>query len=110
MLLAGLVDYHVHTKLCGHARGETADYLDETRTAGLLEIGFADHFPLLEHDRTGLTMSLEELPVYYGQRSRLRETDCGVELASRLALECGYTEAVRLANRKVEQSIELCAS
>jgi histidinol-phosphatase (PHP family) len=88
MLLAGLVDYHIHTKLCGHARGEIVDYLSEARTAGLLEIGFADHFPLLEHDRTGLTMSLEELPVYYGQISRLRETDCGVPV--RVGIEVDY--------------------
>jgi histidinol-phosphatase (PHP family) len=75
MLLTGLVDYHIHTKLCGHALGELEDYLREARAQGLLEIGFADHFPLLEHDRTGLTMSLEELPAYYDWIAGLRECD-----------------------------------
>jgi histidinol phosphatase-like PHP family hydrolase len=43
MLLTGLVDYHINTRLCGHARGELEDYLDEARAARLLELGFTDH-------------------------------------------------------------------
>ncbi|MFH0777192.1 MAG: PHP domain-containing protein [Candidatus Eisenbacteria bacterium] len=72
--LTGFVDYHIHTRLCGHADGEIEEYLDGARAAGLAEIGFSDHFPLLDHDRTGLTMSLEEFPLYYEAVNRLRET------------------------------------
>jgi len=42
-----LVDYHVHTKRCGHASGEDRDYIEHAIEKGLKEIGFADHVPQL---------------------------------------------------------------
>jgi histidinol-phosphatase (PHP family) len=38
-----LVDYHVHTPYCGHAKGKIFDYVQAAVSAGLSEIGFADH-------------------------------------------------------------------
>jgi histidinol-phosphatase (PHP family) len=73
MLLTGLVDYHIHTRLCGHARGELEENAGEARAVGLLELGFADHFPLLRHDRADLRMSLEVVPVCYDRIARLRD-------------------------------------
>ncbi|MCX5801493.1 MAG: histidinol-phosphatase HisJ family protein [Candidatus Eisenbacteria bacterium] len=88
MLLTGLVDYHLHTKLCGHARGEVEEYIDAARAAGLVEVGFADHFPLLGRDRTGLTMSLEELPLYYERVAGLRESHS--EIRVKVGIEADY--------------------
>lgn len=40
-----LVDYHVHTKRCGHACGEDREYLETAIEKSLKEIGFSDHVP-----------------------------------------------------------------
>ncbi len=52
----GLVDYHNHTALCGHATGTVEEYIDAAITRGLSEIGFSDHAPLPEELREGITM------------------------------------------------------
>lgn len=40
-----MIDYHIHTALCGHAKGEISEYCQQAVKTGLTEIGFADHFP-----------------------------------------------------------------
>ncbi len=40
-----LVDYHVHTKRCGHAGGKDRQYIERAIALGLNELGFADHVP-----------------------------------------------------------------
>ena len=40
-----LLDYHVHTKRCGHAKGEDKQYVEAAIGNGLKEIGFSDHIP-----------------------------------------------------------------
>ncbi|KPJ61270.1 MAG: hypothetical protein AMJ46_02995 [Latescibacteria bacterium DG_63] len=97
-LLTGLVDYHIHTRLCGHARGEPAEYLEQARTIGLSEIGFSDHFPLIERDRTGLTMSPEELPFYYEWIAGLREGRSGIPV--KVGIEVDYVPG---AERRIEK-------
>ncbi len=39
-------DYHMHTRLCGHAIGAPRDYILAAQQAGLGEIGFSDHNPM----------------------------------------------------------------
>lgn len=39
-------DYHLHTRLCGHAIGAPRDYVLSAQQAGLEEIGFSDHNPM----------------------------------------------------------------
>lgn len=41
-----LVDYHIHTRLCGHARGEIEEYVHQAMAVGLGEMGFSDHLYL----------------------------------------------------------------
>jgi histidinol-phosphatase (PHP family) len=43
-------DYHMHTPLCHHATGEPVDYARHAVAAGLTEIGFSDHSPMLRDD------------------------------------------------------------
>lgn len=44
-----LLDYHVHTKRCGHASGEDREYVEAAIEKGLKELGFADHIPRFYH-------------------------------------------------------------
>jgi histidinol-phosphatase (PHP family) len=59
-----LVDYHIHTELCGHAKGSADDYIQEAVKKNLKEIGFSDHAPLPENLRKGITMLPEETELY----------------------------------------------
>lgn len=52
----GLVDYHTHTSLCGHATGTVEEYIEAAIAKGLSEIGFSDHAPLPEGLCEGITM------------------------------------------------------
>ena len=83
-----LVDYHVHTKLCGHAVGEAEDYVREAIARGLAEIGFADHMPLLERRDARLSMAPDDLPRYVDMVKDLQESVSGIRI--RLGLEMDY--------------------
>jgi len=77
-------DYHIHTRLCGHAVGEIEQYVEHALAIGLPEIGFSDHMPMEvwgRHDPE-LTMALREMDTYlawvhdmqrrYGNRIRIK--------------------------------------
>lgn len=83
-----LVDYHIHTRLCGHAIGEPEDYVAEALRKGLTEIGFADHMPLLHIRDEHLTMAPDELPRYVEMVTDLRESVS--DLTIRLGIEMDY--------------------
>ncbi|MFW5770963.1 MAG: histidinol-phosphatase HisJ family protein [Spirochaetota bacterium] len=68
-----MLDYHVHTRLCGHASGEVEDYIDAAINAGLVEIGFSDHAPLPEKHRSGITMSPHETETYLERLYKMRQ-------------------------------------
>ncbi|MBW2249280.1 MAG: PHP domain-containing protein [Deltaproteobacteria bacterium] len=38
-----MIDYHIHTKLCNHARGMMGAYVKRAIEKGLKEICFLDH-------------------------------------------------------------------
>lgn len=64
-----MVDYHIHTKLCGHAFGEVKEYCQQAVEVNLHEIGFSDHFPMnyqpaYSHDIKTITMREEEISSY----------------------------------------------
>jgi histidinol-phosphatase (PHP family) len=60
-----IVDYHMHTPLCGHAVGEPKEYAEAALEAGLEEIGFSDHAPFVHYEDPGITMNIKQLPEYY---------------------------------------------
>ena len=68
-----MLDYHIHTRLCGHASGEIEDYVDAAIRAGLSEIGFSDHAPLPEKHRSGITMSPHETEIYLERLHKVRQ-------------------------------------
>lgn len=41
-----MIDLHLHTARCGHARGSMEEYIARARQLGLAAIGFADHIPM----------------------------------------------------------------
>jgi histidinol phosphatase-like PHP family hydrolase len=55
-----MIDYHVHTYLCDHASGTPGDYIEKALEAGLFEIGFSDHAPLLNICGTILPWNLKK--------------------------------------------------
>lgn len=85
---SNLVDYHIHTKLCGHAIGEPVDYVREAVRRGFTEIGFADHMPLLRIRDEHLTMEPHELPHYVALIEELRSVTDGIKV--RLGIEMDY--------------------
>ncbi len=87
-----LVDYHLHTARCGHARGTMEEFVLAARGKGLKEIGFADHIPMYwlpdEHRDPELAMSYAELPVYMEEILALRAKY--TEMTIKLGIEADY--------------------
>ncbi|MBI5415669.1 MAG: histidinol-phosphatase HisJ family protein, partial [Candidatus Omnitrophica bacterium] len=63
----------MHTPLCGHAEGAPAEYAAQAVKAGLKEIGFSDHAPFVVKPLPGITMKMDELPVYHKMIEDVRE-------------------------------------
>ncbi|NMA92170.1 MAG: histidinol-phosphatase HisJ family protein [Firmicutes bacterium] len=86
-----MIDYHIHTSLCGHARGTPYQYLIAAREKAITEIGFADHFPLaLLGCNSGdkVSMEPEELAGYIAEVHRL--DSLFPEMTVRLGVEVDY--------------------
>jgi histidinol-phosphatase (PHP family) len=80
-------DYHIHTTLCHHAVGAPIEYVQAARSAGLTEIGFADHNPMPEQF-DAWRMSIEDLPRYLEMVEGARSTGFPI----RLGLECDFVD------------------
>lgn len=85
----GLINYHTHTPLCGHATGETEDYIRAAVKRNFTELGFSDHAPLPEDLRKGVTMEPGELEGYLDELVRLRDLYRG-RIAVRIGLEVDF--------------------
>ena len=87
-----MIDYHLHTSLCGHARGRMEDYVKNAIQAGLEEIGFSGHFPLLHlPDRelaSNLSIPEEKFPLYVEKVLDLRKKYPCIKI--RLGCEVDY--------------------
>lgn len=90
--IKGMVDYHLHTPLCGHAGGTMREYVQAAVARGLSEIGFADHLPLLTRRDPSLTMSQEELPLYIEEIESLRKEF--PEISIRAGIEADFFPAL----------------
>ena len=89
--MQGALDYHIHTKLCGHASGEMEEYVLAAQKAGLREMGFSDHIPMYFQEVVpGFAMSEEELEQYVGEVYRLRQAFPDIKLL--LGLEADYAQ------------------
>jgi len=86
-----MIDYHLHTTRCCHATGTPAEYLEEAEKKGLVEIGFADHYPLglLDFEpRNQVTMKPGELQEYMEQVKALQDQSRSVKV--KLGIEVDY--------------------
>ena len=84
------IDTHMHTKRCGHATGEVADYIAEGKRKGLREIGFSDHLPFVTPRDPHYTMDLSELPDYHRDIEEAR--DSHKDLRIKIGIEADYME------------------
>ena len=86
------MDYHIHTRRCGHATGEPAEFLAVARARGLGEIGFAEHIPQYflpaARRNPGLAMAAEELEAYVAEILALSHESR--EITVRLGIEADY--------------------
>jgi histidinol-phosphatase (PHP family) len=81
-------DYHMHTPLCRHARGEPTEYAAHAERIGLKEIGFSDHSPMREDDFDNWRMRISDLDDYVERVRKARKDH--PNLIIRLALEVDY--------------------
>lgn len=93
--MQGLPDYHVHTFRCGHAGGDSRDFVRRALDLGLSEMAFTDHIPLYflppEKRDPKLAMREEQLEGYLEEVAALREEFQG-RIPIRLGLEADYAE------------------
>ncbi|MGA2747139.1 MAG: histidinol-phosphatase HisJ family protein [Verrucomicrobiota bacterium] len=81
-------DYHIHTPLCRHARGEPAEYAARALAVGLTEIGFSDHSPMRRDDFDNWRMRLDQLDEYVEKVRRTQRSFPALEI--KLGLEVDY--------------------
>ena len=85
----------MHTFRCGHATGESREYVLQAVELGLSEIGFTDHIPLYFLSRSDrdprLAMPEEEFDDYVAEVEALRKEFAG-RIVVRLGLEADYAE------------------
>lgn len=67
-------DYHIHTYLCGHAKGMPDEYVATARELGLEEICFTDHAPDPDGYDPANRMSMEQFEEYRGMVESARES------------------------------------
>lgn len=91
-------DYHIHTSLCGHATGTPDAYVRAALDAGLDEIGFNDHLPMLKYWRPDYSMAPDQLPEYVRQVQALQRQFPQIRI--KLGIEADYyTPAEEAATR-----------
>ncbi|MDA8236009.1 MAG: histidinol-phosphatase HisJ family protein [Clostridia bacterium] len=91
-----LVDYHIHTELCGHAQGDMEEYVQAAIDRGLVEMGFNDHLPMYfrpvaQRDAT-IAMAEEEVPGYLERVRQLAQTY--PEIKIKAGMEADYIPGV----------------
>lgn len=93
-----IVDYHMHTPLCGHATGQPEEYARQALKVGLEEIGFSDHAPFVSQEATAIMMNREQLPEYHKMIEDVRQKYEG-RLRIRIGIEAdfvpGYEEKTK---------------
>ncbi len=81
-------DYHMHTPLCRHAKGEPTEYAARAVAVGLDEIGFSDHSPMAADDFDNWRMRAAELDEYVEKVQRARRDHPALSI--KLGLEVDY--------------------
>lgn len=93
-----IADYHVHTEMCGHARGTVEEMVESAIEKGFARIGIADHMPLLYGTNPHLAMAPEKMPEYVETVLEVKERYRG-RIEVLLGIEADYhgpTQAERV--------------
>jgi histidinol-phosphatase (PHP family) len=81
-------DYHMHTPLCRHAKGEPTEYAAHAIKLGFTEIGFSDHSPMPQDDFDNWRMFASQLDEYVENVRKAQRNH--PNLSIKLALEVDY--------------------
>ncbi len=68
-----LPDYHIHTDLCNHAKGDVSDYRAEAHKNGITEICFTDHVPSPDGYDALHRMDISQIHKYRAMISSLQD-------------------------------------
>jgi histidinol-phosphatase (PHP family) len=98
-----IADYHMHTPLCGHAVGEPAAYVEHGIKAGLKEMGFSDHAPLVSHRDPTITMDFDQLPVYHTMIEDVRKR-YAKDITIKIALESDFLPGYEAKTKAISDS------
>ncbi len=101
-LMTPIVDYHMHTPLCGHAVGAPKEYAQHARAIGLEEIGFSDHAPLVSHDDPKITMNIKQLPIYHKMIEEVRSQFAPLRI--KIAMEADFIPGFEDKTKAILQS------
>lgn len=90
-------DYHTHTPLCHHARGEPVELAAQALRLGLKELGFSDHNPMAKDDFDDWRMKLDDLDSYVEkvERARREYPDLAIKLALEVDFIPGFEDWIR---------------
>ena len=81
-------DYHMHTPLCHHAKGEPWELAAQAVQKGLSEIGFSEHNPMIRDDWDDWHMVRNDLELYVANVEKARQDVPDLQI--KLALETDY--------------------
>ena len=83
-----MIDYHLHTTLCKHARGTVEEYVQAAVGQGITEIAFTDHIPLPAGFDRAHRMEPGELDTYVKWVEQIRSHYPDIKI--RLGIEADY--------------------
>jgi histidinol-phosphatase (PHP family) len=94
-------DGHVHTRLCNHAVGEMAEYVEKAVERGLRVITFLEHLEAEIRYQPRSWLEKEEFDFYFREGERLKRQYQGI-IEIRLGVETGYNpDAPELLREKL---------
>src|SRR5205823_1064091 len=96
-------DYHMHTPLCGHAIGSPEEYVKAAIKAGLKEIGFSDHAPMVHQRMPGITMDFDELPTYQAMIQDVQKRYAS-QINIKIALESDFIPGFEAKTKEIIDS------
>ncbi len=86
-----MIDYHIHTPLCNHARGEMEEYVVSSIKKCLIEICFLDHLIPNDHGKHN-SMNIDDIPGYFKEIQRLKNKYSG-KIKIKAGLEVDFDPA-----------------
>lgn len=85
-----MVDYHLHTRLCRHAAGEMAEYIEAAAAKGIEEVCFTPHIPMPDFYGRNLRMEQADMEIYLTEVDKLKKKYPGMVILT--GIEADYYE------------------